>query len=81
MGGVEKAPLCSSLQLCHSLLCPFMSCFAHHFGGRAHPNLDIRRVLCKNIISLPLADLILSKNQEVGGGGGGGWKWPSGPLS
>ena len=54
------------LQLCHSLMCPFMSCFAHHFGGRAHPDLDIRRVLCKNIISLPLADLILSKNQ--GGG-------------
>ena len=56
-------------------------CFSHHFEGRgggrrAHPDMEMRRVLCKNIIFLPLTNLILSENR---GGGAEQAPWAS-PL-
>ena len=45
-------------------------------GRRAQPDMEMRRVLCKNTIFLPLTNLILSENR---GGGAEQAPWAS-PL-
>ena len=67
--GVGKGPLCFSHHSDHTLK-------RGGGGRRAHPDLEIRRVLCKNIIFLPPTDLSLSENR---GGGAEQAPWAS-PL-